>query len=83
MKVEQQCYSIERFSIVITNCQLDLPVETPWKHLLLMLRTTELNTFGMINTSYRDVSRQWEGGVSYRLMGGTPWRYDDLCIIHE
>ncbi len=38
-----------------------------WKHLPFMLRSTELNTFGMINISYRDLMYR-ANGVIYRLM---------------
>ncbi len=36
------------------DCISELPVHLE-AHLLLMLRSTELNTFGMINTVYRDL----------------------------
>ncbi len=45
------------------------------KHLPLMLRTTELNTFSMTNTIYRDLVCRGNGGI-YRLSGKTPLRYD-------
>ncbi len=49
-----------------------------------MLRSTELNTFSMINTIYRDLlCRANGGGVVYRLRGGTPWQYDELSTMHE
>ncbi len=35
-----------------------------WKHLPLMLRSTELNTFGMTNTIYRDPVCRANGGES-------------------
>ncbi len=33
-----------------------------WKHLLLMLRSTKLNTFHMANTIYRDLLYRATGG---------------------
>ncbi len=40
-----------------------------------MLRSTELNTFSMTKTIYRDLVCRANGGI-YRLSGKTPWRYD-------
>ncbi len=40
-----------------------------------MLRSAELNTFGMANAIYRDLVCRARGGI-YRLNGKTPWRYD-------
>ncbi len=45
------------------------------KHLPLILRSTELNTFSKTNTIYRDLVCRANGGI-YRLSGKTPWRYD-------
>ncbi len=39
-----------------------------WKHPPLMLRSTELNTFTMTNTIYRDLVCRANGGI-YRLRG--------------
>ncbi len=55
----------ERVFIVISNRQLDLPVDLD---LPVMLRSAELNTLGM-------------AGAIYRFRGGTPWRYDELSIM--
>ncbi len=41
------------FFIVVANRQLDLPVDS--EHVPLMLRSTELNKYGMTNTIYRDL----------------------------
>ncbi len=46
-----------------------------WRHLPFILRSTELSTFSMTNTIYRDLVCRVNGGI-YRLSCGTPWRYD-------
>ncbi len=46
-----------------------------WKHLPIMLRSAELNTFSKTNTFYRKTMYRANGEI-YRLSGGTPWRYD-------